>query len=271
MKIREISSSIKPKKKFPLQKYLLVGLIFTIFITTPIAQIFGTIIDESSTLEPVEVTEYEGQDLSSINDFFENSIKGPQYIEPENYSLIVTGMVNNTMLFSYEDIINNFPQFKKVVTLDCVEGWSVTILWEGIMVKDLISEIGVNPNATTVIFYAYDGYSTSLPLDYILDKNILMAYKMNNVTLPPKRGFPFQLVAESKWGYKWIKWITGIALSDNEEYKGYWELRGYNNDGDLGQGYWNPDIPEFPSWFVLPLFLAAPVVVLLYKKRIRNG
>ena len=58
-------------------------------------------------------------------------------------------------------------------------------------------------------------------------------YRMNNVTLPPERGFPFQLVAESKWGYKWIKWITAIELSDNEDYRGYWESRGYPNDADL--------------------------------------
>jgi len=117
--------------------------------------------------------------------------------------------------------------------LHCVEGWSVTILWEGILVKDLIAEAGVDPNATVVIFYAYDGYSTSVPLDYIIDNDIIMAYKMNNVTLPPERGFPFQLVAESKWGYKWIKWITEIELSDNEDYLGFWERRGYPNDADL--------------------------------------
>ena len=45
---------------------------------------------------------------------------------------------------------------------------------------------------------------------------IIVAYKMNGVELPPKRGFPFQLVAESKWGYKWIKWITSIEVSDDE-------------------------------------------------------
>ena len=39
-----------------------------------------------------------------------------------------------------------------------------------------------------------------------------MAHKINNVTLPPERVFPFQLVAESKWGYKWIKWITYLQL-----------------------------------------------------------
>ena len=56
---------------------------------------------------------------------------------------------------------------------------------------------------------------------------------MNDEVLLPERGFPFQLVAESKWGYKWIKWIKEIELSDDENYKGFWESRGYSNSGDL--------------------------------------
>ena len=107
------------------------------------------------------------------------------------------------------------------------------LLWEGISLIDLLADAEVEPEATIVIFYAYDGYSTSMSLDYILDNNIMIAYKMNNVTLPPERGFPFQLVAESKLGYKWIKWITAIELSDNENYRGYWERRGYPNDADI--------------------------------------
>ena len=62
---------------------------------------------------------------------------------------------------------------------------------------------------------------------------ILLAYKMNGVVLPPERGVPFQLAAESKWGYKWIKWITRIEISDDADYEGYWESRGYSNDADL--------------------------------------
>ncbi len=183
--------------------------------------------------EYVEIREYEGQDLSSINSFKENSIKGPQHINNETYRLTVTGLVNNKNEYTYEEVISNYPTFKKVVTLHCVEGWKVTILWEGILLKDLLADAQVDPAATTVIFYAYDGYSTSLPLDYIIDNNIMLAYKINNVTLPPERGFPFQLVAESKWGYKWIKWITTIELSDNENYRGFWESRGYPNDADM--------------------------------------
>ena len=46
------------------------------------------------------------------------------------------------------------------------------------------------------------------------------------------RGFPFQPVAESKFGYKWIKWINRIELSD-EPYEGFWEQRGYSNEADV--------------------------------------
>jgi len=188
----------------------------------------------TNTLRPVEIREYEGQKLSSISDFRENSIKGTQSIDNEGYRLVVTGLVNNEMEYTYDDVINNHQLFEKVVTLHCVEGWDVTILWEGVLVKDLIEEAGVDSKAKVVIFYAYDGYSTSLPLDYVVDNDILMAYKMNGVVLPPERGFPFQLVAESKLGYKWIKWITEIELSDDVNYRGYWESRGFSNDADLG-------------------------------------
>lgn len=188
----------------------------------------------TNTLRPVEIREYEGQKLSSISDFRENSIKGTQSIDNESYRLVVTGLVNNEKEYTYDDVINNHQLFEKVVTLHCVEGWDVTILWEGVLVKDLIEEAGVDSRAKVVIFYAYDGYSTSLPLDYVVDNDILMAYKMNGVVLPPERGFPFQLVAESKLGYKWIKWITEIELSDDVNYRGYWESRGFSNDADLG-------------------------------------
>jgi len=184
-------------------------------------------------LYPEEIREYEGQDLSSIGDFTENSIKGPQHVNASTYRLTITGLVNKTVEYTYDDVINGFQKYQKVITLHCVEGWSVKILWEGFLLKDLLNEAEIDPQAVVVIFYAYDGYSTSLPLDYILDNDILIAYKMNGVVLPPERGFPFQLVAESKYGYKWIKWITEIELSDNVNYKGFWESRGYPNDADL--------------------------------------
>jgi DMSO/TMAO reductase YedYZ molybdopterin-dependent catalytic subunit len=190
-------------------------------------------------LASVEVREYQGQDLSSMNDFHENSIKGPQHINTSDYRLTITGLTNKTDVYTYQDILDRYPHYTKVVTLFCVEGWDATILWEGVQVRDLIRNAGVDPRANTVIFTAYDGYTTSFPLDYLMNNDIIMAYSMNNVTLPAERGYPFELVAQDKWGYKWIKWIEKIQLTDDPNYEGYWEQRGYSNTGDLEKNFFS--------------------------------
>ena len=192
----------------------------------------------SRALSQVEVRDYHGERLSSVNDFRENSIKGPQNINISTYRLGITGLVNNPENLTYEEVLG-LPQYHKVVTLHCVEGWDATVLWEGPKVYDLIRLAGPSPSANTVIFYAADGYSTSMPLDYVRDRQILLAARMNNVTLPVERGYPFQLVAEDKWGYKWIRWVTRIELSDNPAYRGYWESRGYSNTGDINGSFFS--------------------------------
>jgi DMSO/TMAO reductase YedYZ molybdopterin-dependent catalytic subunit len=194
--------------------------------------------DTAQKIELQQLREYQDVKLSSLDDFRENSIKGPQYIDREKYLLEIGGLVDSTRSYTYDEVIGR-PSLKKVVTLNCVEGWSVTILWEGILLSDLISEAGVDSAANTVIFHAQDGYSTSFPLNYIMQNDIIMAHRMNGLTIPPERGFPFELVAENKWGYKWIKWITRIELSDNDKYRGFWESRGYSNDGDLDKGFFD--------------------------------
>jgi DMSO/TMAO reductase YedYZ molybdopterin-dependent catalytic subunit len=192
-----------------------------------------------SSLPAVEVRSYQGEDLSSVNDFHENSIRGPQYINRSDYRLTVTGLTNRTDVYTYDEVLGQYPNYTKVVTLHCVEGWDVTILWEGILVRDLIRHAGPDPRANTVIFTAHDGYTTSMPLSYLMDNDIIMAYRMNNVTLPAERGYPFELVAEDKWGYKWIKWIEKIELTGNANYRGYWEQRGYSNTADLNQSFFS--------------------------------
>jgi DMSO/TMAO reductase YedYZ molybdopterin-dependent catalytic subunit len=192
-----------------------------------------------ASLPAVEVRSYQGKDLSSASDFRENSIKGPQHVNISDYRLTVTGLTNSTDVYTYEEVLGQYPHYTKVVTLFCVEGWDATILWEGVQVRNLISHAGPEPRATTVVFTAHDGYTTSFPLDYLMNRDIIMAYQMNNVTLPAERGYPFQLVAEDKWGYKWVKWIEKIELTDDPNYRGYWEQRGYSNTGDLDKSFYS--------------------------------
>lgn len=182
------------------------------------------------TLYPSEVRNYQGENLSSVSNIIDNAIAGTQVINQTTYRLTVNGLVTNPKQYTYDQVINGFQSYQKVVTIYCVEGWNAKILWQGVLVRDLLNASNVSSNATVVIFHATDGYTTALPVSYFYDHDILLAYKMNNLVIPPEKGFPFQLVAESRLGYKWIKWINQIELSDNTSYLGYWESRGYSND-----------------------------------------
>ncbi|MCX5976139.1 MAG: molybdopterin-dependent oxidoreductase [Coprothermobacterota bacterium] len=192
---------------------------------------------EQQPLQAVEVRDYQGQRLDSVTSFRENSISGPQKVDLATYRLEVKGLVTKTLSLPYDQVLSQFPSFKKVVALHCVEGWDATVLWEGPRLKDIFQQAGVKPEANTVIFTAVDGYTTSLPLEFVVNRDLLLANKMNQIQLSADRGFPFELVAEEKWGYKWIRWVKAIELSANADYQGYWEIRGYSDSGDLDQSY----------------------------------
>ena len=192
------------------------------------------------SLYPGEVTQYQGQNLTAIGEYIGSinahpdvAIRGTQDINQSTYHLAITGMVNKPSNYTYSDVVNTFNSTLQVATLTCVEGWSATLLWQGVPISDLLQQAGVSPNATTLIFLAADGYSTSLPLNYVMQNNIMIAYKMNNVTLTPQTGWPFFLVAKNQYGYKWIEWITEINVSNNSNYLGYWETRGYPNNATV--------------------------------------
>ena len=221
------------------RSYHVIVLVIVVVIIALVAAFLSPVFRSGSpspgtrSLPAVEIRSYQGKDLSSISDVRINTINGIQYVNESSYQLTVTGLTTTTKVLTYRDILDKHQHYSKVVTLFCVEGWDATILWEGVLVRDLIHDAGADPRANTVIFHAVDGYTTSFPLSYVMDNDIILAYKMNNVTLPAANGFPLRLVAEDKWGYKWIKWIDRIELSDDPNYRGYWEQRGYSNSGNL--------------------------------------
>jgi DMSO/TMAO reductase YedYZ molybdopterin-dependent catalytic subunit len=228
---------MKQNNQFMLKNKMLISFVIILLVLITL-NIFAAQVENPATqLESVEIREYQGERLSSLNDFNDNAIKGTQRIEKDNYILEITGLLQEEVSYYYNEVIENFKHYKKVATLDCVEGWIVKVLWEGVLVRDLVGKENVLPDAKIIVFHAQDGYTTSFPIEYIFENDILLAFKANEIILPQKRGFPFMLVAESKWGYKWIKWVTEIELSDDENYKGFWESRGYSNDGDIRRSY----------------------------------
>jgi DMSO/TMAO reductase YedYZ molybdopterin-dependent catalytic subunit len=209
---------------------LMVSLFFVLMVATPVTACKPHFMPPPGE---TEATEYLGVELTPISQQLNNAIKGTQYIDKDTYVLTVDGFVDNPLSLTYADL-QALPQESRLVKLNCVEGWSFTAKWTGPTLASIFEKAGVQPDAKTVIFYTADDSSgfTSLDLDYILGNRTIIALELNDITLPADRGFPFQVVAEGKFGYKWAKWVQRIELS-NEEFRGYWEERGYNNNADI--------------------------------------
>lgn len=179
-----------------------------------------------------EIHDYQGVQLDPATGPRDNSISGIQYVDIKDYSLSITGLVDNPLKLSYEEVLA-YPAFQRVITLHCVEGWDATILWEGVRLVDLFTAAQTQGEANTAIFKCVDGYTTSMPLETITERDLLLAYNANTAPLPPATGYPFIVVAEDKLGYKWARWVSEIELSSDDSYEGYWERNGYPNDADV--------------------------------------
>jgi DMSO/TMAO reductase YedYZ molybdopterin-dependent catalytic subunit len=186
-----------------------------------------------SSAEEIEATEFEGTKLTPISQQGNNALAGTQKIDRGTYKLTVDGLVENPLTLTYEQLLA-YPQESWLMLFNCVEGWNFTAKWTGPQINSIINDAKVKPEAKIIIFHTTDvpeGYS-SLDLDYIRNNNILLALKLNDITLPAERGFPIQVAAKSKFGYKWAKWVVRMELSSDTNFRGYWETAGYNNNAD---------------------------------------
>jgi DMSO/TMAO reductase YedYZ molybdopterin-dependent catalytic subunit len=194
--------------------------------------LLGLLVDGVSiAYSQVEIKEYKGEKLSPYDRQYDNSIKGPQKVDEKTFRLRVTGIVQQPVEMNYKEILA-LPSVTRAITLNCIEGWSEHLLFKGFRMVDLLKKAKPKKETQTVIFYAIDGYSSSLPYKFVVDNDIMIAYDINGLKLDAERGFPLQVVAESKFGYKWVKWLERIELSD-KPYLGYWERLGYDNDASI--------------------------------------
>ena len=215
-----------------MKKLLYISILSIVFLAACAAPDSSGPPDTLKRYQPNELREYNGTHLDPAIAPVENSITGVQAVDISTYMLTIDGLVQTPKQFTYADV-TAMPAETKLVTLTCVEGWDITVLWKGVLMADLLNAASVKPEAKTVIFHAIDGYTTSLPLKEILDGKLMLAYGANGLPLPPEMGYPFIFVAEGKWGYKWARWVNRIELSADTNYFGYWEQYGYSNEGNV--------------------------------------
>lgn len=182
---------------------------------------------------PAEIKTYQGKALSPFDRLYDNAVENPleRQANKKSYRLKVDGLVANPLSLTYEQALA-LPHVRRVVDMPCVEGWTETLLYEGVRLMDLLAKAGLKPGADRVVFHTVGKrYTSSLSLAYVKKADLLLGFKINGLTLDQKRGFPLQAVAPGKLGYKWVKWIERVEVT-NKPHLGYWERRGYSDQAD---------------------------------------
>jgi DMSO/TMAO reductase YedYZ molybdopterin-dependent catalytic subunit len=159
------------------------------------------------------------------------------------YKLQVTGLVERPLTLSYAQLVS-MPRTRLLRDFQCVTGWRVpSVHWTGVRLSDVLDRAGVKPEATALRFVSFDGaYSESLTLAQARRPDVMVAYELNDSPLSSDHGGPVRLYVAPMYGYKSCKWLESIELTAQVE-PGYWEERGYDVDGWVGQSNGRDDAP----------------------------
>jgi DMSO/TMAO reductase YedYZ molybdopterin-dependent catalytic subunit len=157
-----------------------------------------------------------------------------------DWQLQVNGLVRRPSRFSLDDL-RGLPSRSQITRHDCVEGWSCIAKWKGAVLGDVLRQVEPQPNARYAVFHCADPmengdpntkYYESIDLAEALHPQTILAYEMNDATLPVAHGAPIRLRVERQLGYKMAKYIMRIELVESFVHigggmGGYWEDLGY--------------------------------------------
>jgi len=157
----------------------------------------------------------------------------PTEIDGSSWRLPITGLVDNPLMLTLDDLRNNYEPINQYITLSCISGRIATSListtyWTGARVQDVLSDAGVQEGARFLYITSGDGFYETVPLDIInSDPRIMFCYSWDGNTLPVDHGFPLRIWWPDRFGMKQPKWITGIEVTDTYK-EGYWVERGWS-------------------------------------------
>ena len=152
-------------------------------------------------------------------------------IDLATWRLRFNGLVENSLELTYEAFLA-LPRKKTAADFHCVTGWSrLDNEWEGVGIKGLMATVRPKPEARYAMIYCYGGYTTNLPLEALIGDDTLLAFRHNGEELSPDHGWLLRLVIPNLYSWKSAKWVGGFEFIREDE-PGFWEIRGYHNNGD---------------------------------------
>ena len=143
----------------------------------------------------------------------------------------VWGEVEDEINWSWDEFMQ-LPQTTIHADFHCVTRWSrFDDDWTGVLFKDLATFIKVKPTARYVMQHAYGGYTTNLPLEWMLNEDVMFVHTVNGKPLERDHGGPMRVFTPRRYAWKGAKWVNGLEfLSDDRQ--GFWEQNGYSNTAD---------------------------------------
>lgn len=154
----------------------------------------------------------------------------PQF-DPKTWDFAVAGLVGNPLTLKWAEFLK-LPKTVSTSDFHCVTGWTkLDNKWEGVAFKTICALAKPLDNANYVTIVAERDYTTSLPIEELMDDDVLLAYRHNGSELKSEHGGPLRLVVPKKYAYKSAKWVRKLMFTEKQEL-GYWEVRGYSNTAD---------------------------------------
>ena len=154
--------------------------------------------------------------------------------DPARWRLRIDGLVAAPQTLSLADL-HRLPQARQTSDFHCVTGWSVHgVRWQGVRFADLLRAARPLPSARALHFVSAEvPYEDSLSLEQALAADAMLAHGMDGEPLTREHGAPVRLVMPQMYGYKSVKWVSRIQVTDRVA-DGYWQQRGYDRDAYLG-------------------------------------
>jgi DMSO/TMAO reductase YedYZ molybdopterin-dependent catalytic subunit len=161
-----------------------------------------------------------------------------------DYRLEVGGLVAKPLSLSIDEI-RALPSRTQITRHDCVEGWSAIGKWKGARLSALLEKAQPSSAVKYVVFHCADSleqggdpYYESIDMDDAYHEQTLLAYELNDSSLPIENGAPLRLRVERQLGYKMAKYVMRVELVDTFDSVGggrggYWEDRGYQWYGGI--------------------------------------
>jgi len=177
------------------------------------------------------------EDITNYNNYYEfgtnkeDPAANAHRLNTADWVIEVNGMVEEPGLYSVADLIEGLTEEERIYRFRCVEAWAMVVPWNGFELKDILDKVGVQSDAKYVAFETalrpdempgvrYNvldwPYREGLRLDEALHPLTMMATGIYGKPIPNQNGAPIRLVVPWKYGFKSIKSIVRITLTDKE-------------------------------------------------------